>query len=115
MDAGSAKLMRIYLSNTDKSGHKPLYEQIVYLAKEYGIAGATVTKGIMGYGSSSKISSSSLWEVTEKLPVIVELIDSSEQIDAFAKGLKAELDTIAKGCLVIVQDVDVAYFKKGKR
>ena len=73
-----AKRLRIYISSTDKFKHSPLYEVIVYSAKRCGIAGATVIKGIMGYGASSEIYSSKLWEISEKLPLIVEIIDESQ-------------------------------------
>ena len=63
-----AKRLRIYISSTDKFGHIPLYEHIVITAKKSGIAGATVLKGIMGFGSSSEIYSDKLWEIGSTCP-----------------------------------------------
>ena len=74
-----AKRLRIYISSTDKFKHTPLYEVIVYAARRNGIIGATVLKGIMGYGASSEIYSNKLWELTEKLPLIVEIIDDPQK------------------------------------
>src|SRR5512147_2101722 len=94
-----ARLMRIFVSSTDKFRHKPLYEVIVYAAKRYGMAGATVIRGIMGYGSSSSVSSQKFWEISEKLPVVVEIMDSGEKIDAFFETIKPYLEMIRKGCI----------------
>ena len=63
---GEAKVLRIFISNTDKFKHNSLYEMIIFAAKRYGLAGATVLKGVMGYGSSSVIHSVKFWEITEK-------------------------------------------------
>ena len=83
METGKeAKLMRIFVSSTDKFRHSPLYEVIVYAAKRYGMAGATVLKGVMGYGASSSISSMKFFELSEKLPMIIEIVDKAEKIDA---------------------------------
>ena len=78
-----AKRLRIYISSTDKFKHSPLYEVIVFAAKRYGIAGATVLKGIMSFGVSSEVYSNKLWEISEKVPLIVEIIDEPGKIDSF--------------------------------
>lgn len=114
MQKEESTLMRVYISNTDKVDHKPLYEQIVYLAKREGLQGATVLKGIMGFGGSSQISSSSLWEISEKLPVVVEIVDSSSSIIEFIEKLKPLLESSKKGYLVTTQKVDVSLFRKGE-
>ena len=80
MNPGPAKIARIYLSNTDKFRHMPLYEAIVFAAKRYGLSGATVLTGVMGYGSTNQIYSKRFWEISEKIPVIVELVDEPESL-----------------------------------
>ena len=80
-----AKRLRIYISSTDKYEHSPLYEVIVYSARKHGLRGATVLKGIMGYGASSEIYSNKLWEITEKIPLVVEIIDEPQKIDSFLR------------------------------
>lgn len=110
----SARLLRVYLSNTDKVDHTPLYEAIVYLAKQRNIKGATVLKGIMGFGGSTAILSASMWEITDKLPVVVELIDEATKISEFQMELKQLLGRSNKGTLVTVQDVDVIFSTIGK-
>ena len=110
-----AKRLRIYISSTDKFKHSPLYEVIVYSAKRYGIAGATVIKGIMGYGASSEISSNKLWEITEKLPLVVEIIDESHKIDLFFESIKPYFDKIGKGHIITVDETTVIMHRAGKK
>jgi uncharacterized protein len=114
MDADvKAKRMRIYISSTDKLGHKPLYEVIVYTARKKGIAGATVFKGIMGYGSSSEIYSDKLWELSEKTPLMVEIIDESLKIDAFIQEIRPLFENLGKGHIVTIDETTVILHKSG--
>jgi PII-like signaling protein len=108
-----AKRLRIYISSTDKFKHSPLYEVIVYAARRFGIAGATVLKGIMGYGASSDISSNKLWEITEKLPLVVEIIDESNKIDSFFESIKPYFEKIEKGHIITVDETIVIMHKTG--
>jgi len=108
------KLLRIFMSNTDKFKHQPLYEVIVFEAKKYGLAGATVLKGIMSYGASSIINTTNLWEVSEKLPIVIEIIDESEKIESFFESIKHYFQNIEKGFLVTIEKVNVVLYKSGK-
>jgi len=110
-----AKRLRIYISSTDKFEHKPLYEAIVYSAREQGIAGATVLKGIMGYGSSSEVYTNKLWEITEKVPLVVEIIDESHKIDLFIKSNKNFFEKIGKGHIITMDDTTIIMHKTGKK
>lgn len=105
------KVLRIYLSNTDKIKHTSVYEAIAFQAKQYGF---TVYKGMMGYGVSSNLNPVKFWEFTEKVPVIVEIIDEEDKINSFVKKITLWLDLIPKGCMITCQDVDVILLKKGK-
>ena len=109
------KLLRIFMSNTDKFIKQPLYEVIVYAAKKQGIAGATVIKGIMGYGSSSTVNSIRFWEIAEKLPVIVEIIDEKEKIEKFFENIKPYFDKIDHGFLITIESANVVFCKTGKK
>jgi len=110
-----AKRLRIYISSTDKFKHTPLYEVIIFAARRYGIAGATVLKGIMGFGSSSEVYSNKLWEITEKLPLIVEIIDEPYKIDVFFESIKPYFEKIGKGHIVTVDETTVLLHKQGKK
>jgi uncharacterized protein len=108
-----AKRLRIYISSTDKVEHKPLYEVIVFSARNFGITGATVLKGIMGFGSSSEIYSDKLWEISEKIPLVVEIIDESSKIEAFIESIKPLFENIGKGHLVTVDETLIIFHKPG--
>jgi PII-like signaling protein len=110
-----AKRLRIYLSSTDKFKHTPLYEVIVFAARRYGVIGATVLKGIMGFGASSEIHSNKLWEITEKLPLVIEIIDESHKIDSFLDSIKPYFEKMGKGHLVTVEETIIVLHKTGKR
>lgn len=114
MKKAKERILKIYASSTDKIGQKLLYEYIVELAKDKGISGVTVYRGIMGYGLSSSISSSKFWELTEKLPIVIELIDSEKTIKAFYRKIEHELKEMPKGCLVTIEEVSVKLRKKGE-
>ena len=116
MEKQDHSVLKIYASSTDRIGMKPLYEHIVSVAKEYGIAGVTVYRGIMGYGRSSKqISSSKFWELTEKLPVLIEMIDKTSELEAFYKHIEPDLENMEKGCLVTIDPIQVKLLKQGKK
>lgn len=110
-----AKRLRIYLSSTDKIGHTPLYEAIVFSAREKGIAGATVLKGVMGYGASSEIYSNKIWEISEKVPLIVEIIDSPEKIDSFHATIQAFFDKAGKGHIITMDETVILSHKAGNK
>jgi len=73
-------LLRIFFGESDSYKGKPLYEQIVMKARELGLAGATVSRGILGFGADSKIHSIKLLDISEDLPIIVEIVDTEENI-----------------------------------
>ena len=107
--------MRIYASSTDKIDGKPMYESIVFKAKQMDLAGATALRGVMGFGASSVIHTSKLWELTEKLPIVVEIIDDREKLMLFFESIKPGLDKMTKGCLVTVEKVEVLLYKAGDK
>lgn len=110
----SAFALRIFISSTDKYKNNLLYEYIVFKAKESGLAGATAVKGILGFGSSSVIHSYKFWEVTEKLPVIVEIMDKEEKVRSFFEMIRPVLETMRYGCLATMEKVEVLLYKSGK-
>ena len=116
MNTTENSILKIYASSTDKLGFDLLYEHLVILAKEKGIAGVTVYRGIMGFGlSSTRISSSRFWELTEKLPVVIEMIDRTDVLEAFFKSVEDDLKSIQKGCLVTMHPIDIVLQKTGTK
>lgn len=112
---GEAKLLRIFISSTDKFKHQPLYEVIVFTAKQQGLAGATVLRGIMGYGSSSAVYSPTNWEITEKVPLVIEILDESEKIEQFIDVILPIFDNLNKGCMITVEKANIILHKKGTK
>ncbi|MCX6220123.1 MAG: DUF190 domain-containing protein [Bacteroidia bacterium] len=108
-----ARRLRIYISSTDKFKHTLLYETLVFAAKRYGLAGATVLKGVMGFGSSSVVRSTRFWEITEKLPVVIEIVDESSKIESFTRKILPWFDKISTGCLITSEKADIVLFKQG--
>jgi len=107
--------LRIFISSTDKAKGGTLSESLVFLAKKHCLAGATVTKGIIGYGASSIIHAYKFWEVAEKVPTIVEIIDDEDKIMNFYEIVKPILEEMRHGCLVTISKVDVLIYKAGKK
>ena len=75
--------MRIFIGERDKHAHKPLYEWIVIKAREFGVAGATVLRGMMGFGAKSRIKTSKILRLSEDLPIVIELVDTEEKLHKF--------------------------------
>lgn len=110
MKETKASVLRIYVGNTDKINGAPLYETIVFAAKRKGMAGATVYKGVMGYGANSIVHSSKIFEISQDLPMVVEIVDSDERINVFLEIIKPYLDNPKFGMLITRQTVDIIHY-----
>jgi PII-like signaling protein len=84
-----ALLLRIFVGEDDKANGRPLYEAIVLKAREAHLAGATVLRGPMGYGRSSRLHTTKILRLADNLPLVIEIVDSEEKIDAFLPTLDA--------------------------
>lgn len=102
-----ATLLRIYLSESDRWHGRPLYEQIVLKARELGLAGATVLRGIMGFGAGSRVHTTKIERLAEDLPVVIEIVDSAERLALLTPLLDERL---ADG-LVTMEEVRVARYR----
>lgn len=100
-------LLRIFVGESDKYGHHTLYEAIVLKARETGLAGATVTRGVMGFGKHSIIHTAKILRLSEDLPMIVEIADSLENIERFLPAL----DEMIKDGRVTLEKVRVIQYK----
>lgn len=116
MDTQNAvSVLRIFIGSTDQVNQQPLYEYLVFQAKKKGIAGATVTKGIMGFGASSVIHSYKFWEVSEKVPLVVEMVDEEVKIREFFEEIRHLLEEMNYGCMVTIEKVEVLLYKSGNK
>ena len=100
---GAARRLTVIVAETDMVGHRPLYTEIVHRAHAAGLAGATVLRGIEGFGASQQIHTSRLLSLSEDLPVSVILVDTAERIDAFLPDLPALVDD----GLIMIDDVHI--------
>jgi len=82
------KLLRIFIGEADRWHGAPLYEAIVLEARKRGLAGATVTKGFMGFGAHSRIHTAKLLELSQDLPIVIEIVDAPDKIEAFMPDLE---------------------------
>ena len=114
-DSSQVGILKIYISSSDRINHTNLYEFLVLEARKEGLAGATALKGILGYGASSVIHSYKLWEVVDKVPVVVELVDDYEKIQRFYKMIAPVLESMKYGCLVTLETTNVLLNKPGKK
>lgn len=100
-------LLRIFVGESDKHGHHPLYEAIVLKAREQGLAGVTVLRGVMGFGKHSILHTAKILRLSEDMPMVIEIVDSREKIDDFLPLLD---DMITDG-LVTLEPVRVINYK----
>jgi uncharacterized protein len=84
---GEGFLLRIYLGEQDKWHHTPLYEAILLEARKHGLAGATVLRGPMGFGAHSRLHTAKILRLSEDLPVLIEMVDTEDKINAFLPTL----------------------------
>lgn len=103
------KLLRIFIGEADKWRGKPLYEEIVLLARRDGMAGATVLKGFMGFGCKSHMHTAKLLRLSEDLPVIIEIVDSEEKINTFLP----KLDEMVQEGLITLEKAQVVMYRAG--
>ena len=106
---GERVLMRIRIGESDRHDGKPLYQQIVQLLRARHHAGATVYRGIMGFGATSKIHSDRFVDISTDLPIVVECIETQEKIDA----VLPELDAMLGGGLITLEKVRVITYRAG--
>ena len=103
-------LLRIFIGESDKYAGKPLYEWIVLQAREQGLAGATVLRGLMGFGAHSRIHTFKVLRLSEDLPVVVEIVDSQERLEAFLDVID---EAIEEG-LATLERAQVRFYRSGK-
>ena len=114
---GQAVLLRIFIGESDKLGHLPLYEAIVKQAHQDGLAGATVLKGVLGYGATARIRTAKLLDISADLSMVVEIVDEQEKIEAFRPFLSRLFEEADCGGLVTLENIRVVHYlpEKGAR
>jgi PII-like signaling protein len=102
-------LLRIYIGENDQHEGKPLYEWLVRTAREHGLAGATVLRGLEGYGKHSRLHTAKILRLSSDLPILVEIVDTRERIDAFMPII----DSVVGEGLVTLEKVEIRFYRSG--
>ncbi|MDQ0326713.1 PII-like signaling protein [Rhodopseudomonas julia] len=105
-DTKDARLLRLFIGESDEHEGRPLYEAIVLKAREMGLAGATVLRGPMGFGRSSRLHTSKILRLSEDLPLIIEIVDTAERIESFVRAAEPMLGS----GLVTLEKVEVVRY-----
>jgi len=105
------QLLRIFIGESDRWHSQPLYEAIVLKAREMGIAGATMLRGLMGFGAASRIHTAKILRLSEDLPIIIEIVDSADKIDL----LLPVIDEMVGEGLVTLEKVRILQYRHGSK
>ncbi len=113
--AGEGKLLRIFIGEADRVGHRPLYEVIVGKARSEGLAGATVIRGVQGFGAVSRvIHTAKILRLSEDLPIIVEIVDTPEKLGAFVPVVDALFEESGCGGMMTIEKAEIIKYTHGK-
>ena len=111
---GEGKLLRIFLGEADRLDGKPLYELIVTKAREQGLAGATVLRGVEGFGARSRIHTAKILRLSEDLPIVVEIVDTEEKVKSFMHVVDDAFQRSGSGGMVTLERAEIIRYTHGK-
>ena len=106
---GTGKLLRIFVGESDRWGYQPLYTAVVEAARAAGLGGATVFKGIEGYGGHSIVHAARVFDLSSDLPILIEIVDTEERIHSFLP----RLDEMVKEGMVTLETVEIIAYRMG--
>lgn len=106
-----SELLRVFIGESDKHGGRPLYQVIVEEARRRGMAGATVLRGTLGFGVHSRIHTSKVLRLSEDLPMVIEIVDTPERIEAFLP----DLDKLVDEGMITIEKVRVLAYRHGEK
>ena len=109
---GEGELLRIFIGESDRYEGRPLFEAIVRLARKRGLAGATVLRGLEGFGAHSRVHTAKLLRLSEDLPIVIELVDRPERIEAFLPDLDA---MVVEGMITLEKVRIIKYREQGEK
>ena len=112
---GEAKLLRIFIGESDKVKHTPLHEVIVNEARSAGLAGATVWRGLLGFGATARIRTTKLLDLSSDLPMVIEIVDEESKINPFISKLNELFEQAECGGLMTMEKVEIIRYLHGPR
>jgi PII-like signaling protein len=110
---GEGKLLRVFVGESDRLHGRALYDAIVRTAHDIGLAGATVWRGIEGFGAASRIHTASILRLSEDLPIVIEIVDSEDKIRMALPRLEALLEEAGCGGLITLEKAEVIRYTPG--
>jgi hypothetical protein len=108
---GEQVLMRLFMGESDRAGHRPLHVALLELLRARGLAGATILKGVAGFGANSVIHTSNILRLSEDLPLVIEVVDTEEHLEA----VLPEVDRLMQGGLITMEKVRVRRYAPDER
>lgn len=111
---GTGKLLRIFIGEDDHLNRKPLYQVFVERAKEFGLAGATVLRGVESFGAGSRIHTAKLLELSEDLPFVIEIVDTEEMVNRFIPVVGELIEKAGCGGMITEEKVNVIHYSPGR-
>jgi len=112
---GEGKLLRIFIGEADRAHGRALYEAIVLAARDKGLAGTTVLRGVEGFGAKSRIHTAKILRLSEDLPLVIEIIDTEEKIKGFLPDVDGLIDAAGGGALVTLERIEVIRYTHGEQ
>lgn len=112
---GKAGIMKVYVGESDKVNGRPLYEEIVFAARNAGLAGASVFKGILSFGASHSVHTMKIFALSGDMPVLIEIVDTEKNLENFYPVLNKMMDESKKGGLITIQKLKVLRYRKGQK
>ena len=109
VDSNHGKLLRIFIGESDRFGGMPLHQWIVREARKQGLAGATVVRGLEGFGARSRLHTAKILRLSTDLPILIEIVDTEEKIEAFLPSID---DAISEG-LATMEKVEIRFYRSG--
>ena len=108
--SGQAVLLRVFVGESDKLGHLPLYEAIVKRARDADLAGATVLKAVLGFGATARIRTHKILDLSSDMSLVIEIVDEEEKISAFQNTLSQLFEEAGCGGLVTLENIRIIHY-----
>jgi len=112
--SGNGNILRIFIGESDRAGGKPLYESIILEARRHELAGATVLKGVAGFGASSRMHTAKILRLSEDLPIVIEIVDAEEKLRAFIPVIDELFEQSDCGGLLTIERVEIIRYRPKK-
>lgn len=108
--SGQAVLLRVFIGESDKLGHLPLFEVIVKRARDAGLAGATVLKGVLGFGATARIRTTKILDLSSDMSMVIEIVDEESKVRAFQQTLSELFSEAGCGGLVTLENIRIIHY-----